>query len=139
MNRIKKRPSLKKKEIFKVKSLLVDPSSMAKPSTGDEFQKRGMAFYARQKFDEAASDLQQAVALDKDNVDAFYSLGMVRKALKLKDEAVAAFTQAINLIMARSDAKTVRYGMLRRLALGHINQLTQGDWNLEKEIWRRST
>ena len=28
--------------------------------------------------------------------------------------------------------------MLRRLTLGHINELTTGDWNLEDEIWHQA-
>ncbi len=134
-----KSPMKKRKEIFQVKSVLVDPFSMDKPSSAPEYLSRGIAFYARQKFVEAEVDLQQAVALDCNNIDAFYSLGMVLKGMQLKDNAVAAFSRAITLILALPDAKTIRYAMLRRLALGHINQLTQGDWNLEKEIWKRNT
>lgn len=129
---------LNRKEIFKVKSLPVNPISMANPTTGAEFQTRGMAFYARQKYPEAEADLQQAVALDSENIDAFYCLGLVLKAMNLKDNSVNAFSRAIDLILQRPDAKNVRFDMLRRLARGHINQLTQGDWNLEKEIWKRS-
>ncbi len=128
----------KKKEIFKVKSVPVDPTKMAEPVTVDDFQKRGMAYYARKQYQEAEKDLNKATSLDPNNIDAFYSLGMVLKAQNKKDVAVAAFTQVINLIHARSDSKQVRYDMLRRLALGHVNELTQGDWNLEKEIWKRA-
>ncbi len=128
----------KKKEIFKVKSVPVDPTKMAEPVTVDDFQKRGMAYYARKQYQEAEKDLTEATSLDANNIDAFYSLGMVLKAENKKDEAVAAFTQVINLIHARSDGTQVKYDMLRRLALGHVNELTQGDWNLEKEIWKRT-
>ncbi len=132
------RKLFKKKEIFKVKSVPVDPTKMAEPVTVDDFQKRGMAYYARKQYQEAEKDLNKATALDTSNIDAFYSLGMVLKAQNKKNEAVAAFTQVINLIHARSDSKQVKYDMLRRLALGHVNELTQGDWNLEKEIWKRA-
>ncbi len=134
MNKNRKQKS---KEIFQVKSVLVDPLSMDKPSKASEYLDRGMAFYARQKYAEAEADLQHAVTLDCNNIDAFYSLGMVLKGMQLRDNAVAAFSRAIELILAFPGAKTIRYDMLRRLALGHINQLTQGDWNLEKEIWKR--
>ena len=127
----------KKKEIFKVKSLPVDPASMGEPKTVDEFQKRGMAYYARKQFAEAEADLKKAISLDSNSIDSFYSLGMVLKANNCKDEAVAAFKKVIDLIHARSGPSETRYDMLRRLALGHVNELTQGDWNLEKEIWKR--
>ena len=127
----------KKKEIFKVKSVPVDPASMGEPTTVDEFQKRGMAYYARKQFKEAEADLKKAVSMDGNNIDSYYSLGMVMKAMNKKDEAVEAFNQAISLIKARPDASAIKYDMLRRLALGHVNEISQGDWNLEKEIWKR--
>ncbi len=131
-------PLFKKKEIFKVKSVPVDPSSMSQPSTVDDYVKRGMAYYARKQFAEAEADLKKAVTMNGNNIDSYYSLGMVLKAMDKKDEAVAAFNQAISLIRARPDAGAVKYDMLRRLALGHVNELTGGDWNLEKEIWKRT-
>ncbi len=126
----------RKKEIFKVKSVSIDPKSMGQPTTVDEFQKRGMAYYARKQFKEAEADLKKAVSMDGDNIDSYYSLGMVLKAMNKNDEAVAAFKQAINIIAAHSDTGGTKNDMLRRLALGHVNELTQGDWNLEKEIWK---
>jgi len=130
------RKLFKKKEIFKVKSLPIDPSSMGEPSTVEELQKRGMAFYARKRFTEAETDLKKAISMDGNNIDSYYSLGMVLKAVNRKEDAVVAFKQALNLISTLPDAKTTKYDMLRRLALGHVNEMTQGDWNLEKEIWK---
>ncbi len=132
------RKLFKKKEIFKVKSLPVDPSSMGEPSTVEDFQKRGMAYYARKQFTEAEADFKKAISMDGNNIDSFYSLGMVLKAMNRKDDAVAAFKQALNLIRAIPDEKTTKSDMLRRLALGHVNEMTQGDWNLEKEIWKHT-
>jgi tetratricopeptide (TPR) repeat protein len=131
-------PLFKKKEIFKVKSVPLDPVNMPQPNTVNDYIKRGMGYYARQQFKEAEADLKKAVSMDGDNIDSFYSLGMVLKAMHKKEEAVAAFNQAISLIRARSDASDVKYDMLRRLALGHVNELTSGDWNLESEIWKRT-
>ena len=130
------RKLFKKKEIYKVKSLPVDPRSMGEPTTVEEYQKRGMAFYARKKFKEAEADLKKATSMDGNNIDSFYSLGMVLKAMNRKDDSVTAFNQALYLITALPDVKTAKYDMLRRLALGHVNEMTQGDWNLEKEIWK---
>jgi tetratricopeptide (TPR) repeat protein len=130
------RKLFKKKEIYKVKSLPVDPTGMGEPSTVDEFQRRGMAYYARKQFNEAEADLKKAISLDGNNIDSFYSLGMVLKAMNRKVDAVAAFKQVLDLISAKPDEKTTKFDMLRRLALGHVNEMTQGDWNLEKEIWK---
>ncbi len=125
-----------KKEIFKVKSVEVDPTTMGEPSTADEYQKRGMAFYARKQYDDAVVDLKKAVSLDGNNIDSFYTLGMVLKAIDRKEEAVQAFTSALDLIKTNPGPNSAKYDMLKRLALGHINEMTQGDWNLEKEIWK---
>ena len=126
----------KKKEIFKVKSMPVDPTSMGEPTTADDFQKRGMAYYARKQYPQAEADLQKAISLDSNHLDSYYSLGMVYKALGNKEESVKAFQQALDLITSSQGKTRVTNDMLRRLALGHINEQTQGDWNLEKEIWQ---
>lgn len=95
-----------------------------------------MAHYARKQYAEAEADLKKAISLDATSIDAYYSLGMVLKADNHKEDAVAAFNKAIELILAKTDASAIKYDMLRRLAVGHVNELTQGDWNLEKEIWK---
>ena len=82
----------KKKEIFKVKSIPIDPTSMTEPTTTEDFLKRGMAFYARKQYDEAESDLKKSISLDSNNLDAYYSLGMVQKALGHKEDAIGSFT-----------------------------------------------
>ncbi len=129
-------PLFKKKEIFKVKSVPVDPGTMGDPSTSEEYTKRGVAYYARKQFNSAETDLKHAILLDENNLDAYYSLGMVLKAVGRKEDAINAFNKVLELINARPDATSTKYDMLRRLALGHYNELKQGDWNLEKEIWK---
>ncbi len=128
-----------RKEILKVKSKPIDPSMMGKPVTAAEFQHRGMAYYARNQLNAAETDLNEAIRMDSNNIDSFYCLGIVYKAMDVKNKAVDAFTQVISLIRAQVGTEKTRNDMLRRLALGHINEITQGDWNLEKEIWKRIT
>jgi tetratricopeptide (TPR) repeat protein len=126
----------KKKEIFKVKSMPVDPTSMGEPTTADDFQKRGMAYYARKQYPQAETDLKKAISLDSNHLDSYYSLGMVFKAANRKEEAVDAFTHVLDLIQANPGVDSTKNDMLRKLALGHMNEINQGDWNLEKEIWK---
>jgi tetratricopeptide (TPR) repeat protein len=128
----------KKKEIFKVKSKPVDPASIGEPNTADEYQRRGMAYYARKQFEPAEIDLQKATQLDPNHIDSYYSLGMVMKAVGRKDDAVSAFKKVISLIANNQDLEKVKFEMLKRLAMGHVNEITQGDWNLEKEIWKHT-
>jgi len=128
----------KKKEIFKVKSKAIEPTSIEDPSTADDVQNSGMAYYARKDYSAAEADLKKALQLDNNHVDAYYSLGMVLKAAGKNEEAVAAFNQVINLIATLGGENATKYDMLRKLALGHVNEITQGDWNLEKEIWKHT-
>jgi tetratricopeptide (TPR) repeat protein len=125
-----------KKEIYKVKSVPMDPASVNDPSTASEYHRRGVAYYARKQYDSAIEDLKKATILEGNMVDAFYSLGMVYKAMNRKEEAVENFQKVVELIAAEGQTGKVSADMLRRLALGHMNELTQGDWNLEKEIWK---
>jgi Tfp pilus assembly protein PilF len=128
-----------KKEVFKVKSIPYDPESMAEPMDADGFIQRGTAFYARKDYSSAINDLNRATAIDGNKIDSFYALGMAYKATQENEKSVSAFRQVLELIKHQADADKVRNAMLRRLALGHINEITQGDWNLEKEIWQRTT
>jgi len=128
----------KKKEIFKVKSKAIDPANIEAPSTADDYQKRGMAYYARKDYNAAEADLNKAIQLDNNHLDAYYSLGMVLKAVGKKEEAVAAFNQVIHLVSTLGGENATKSDMLRKLALGHVNEITHGDWNLEKEIWKHT-
>ena len=125
-----------KKEIYKVKSVPLDPEKFSSPQNAAEYHQRGIAYYARKRYDAAVEDLNQAVALDGTMVDAYYSLGMVLKASGRTEEAVKAFRIVVDLLAPGAGLGKADIDMLRRLALGHINMLTQGDWNLEKEIWK---
>ena len=125
-----------KKEIFKVKSVPLDPATMTNPTTAVEFHRRGTAYYARKQYDSAVEDFKQAIVLDATMVDAYYSLGMVLKAIGRRDEAIAAFQKVVDLVSPEAGSGKVSADMLRKLALGHKNELAQGDWNLEKEIWK---
>ncbi len=127
----------KNKEIFKVKSILIDPATMPAPNTAVEYMRRGMAHYARKQYEQAETDLKHATMVDASLIDAFYGLGMVLKAAGRKEDAVAAFRRVLDLLQSSEIADANRKELLRRLALGHINELTQGDWNLGDEIWQR--
>ena len=113
-----------------------DPAVMDQPTDTASYIRRGYAFYESSKFDEAAQDFRKAFDLDSTSVDAVYGLGMSLKAAGKTDDAVTAFKSAIALIDKGVVADKSRARILRRLALGHVNQITSGDWNLEAEIWQ---
>jgi tetratricopeptide (TPR) repeat protein len=117
----------------------VDPAAMEQPTDTAAYLRRGYAFYGTSQYEEANEDFRRALDLDPTTVDAVYGLGMSLKALGKKEEAVAAFTKAIGLIDQGIVSDKSRARILRRLALGHINEINTGDWNLEAEIWQRIT
>ena len=124
---------LPKKEISKVKSVPLDPEKISNPQNAAEYHQRGIAFYARKQYDLAVADFSQAISLDGNMVDAYYSLGMVLKASGRTADSVKAFSKVADLLAPQAGVGKAEVDMLRRLALGHINMLTQGDWNLEKD------
>jgi len=128
----------RRKEIFKVESEELNPDEFSEPKSAKEYFNRGMAFYARNQYDEAANDMLKAISLDRNNIDAHYGLGMVRKAQDEKEEATKAFQETLKLLEQEKDEKQASIDMLKRLAKGHINEIMLGDWDLEKEVWKRS-
>ena len=114
----------------------VDPVAMEQPTDTAAYLRRGYAFYGVSKYAEAAEDFNKAFDLDSTAVDAVYGLGMSLKAAGKKGEAVTAFKNAIALIDKGVVTDKPRARILRRLALGHVNEITSGDWNLEAEIWQ---
>jgi tetratricopeptide (TPR) repeat protein len=126
----------KKKEIYKVKSITVDPATLRNLTSGDEYLKRGVAYYARKQYENAENDLRTALAMDADPIEVNYCLGMVLKAESKSDEAIQCFEKVLDLLSQSRMKNYDRQAMLRRLAKGHINFIKTGDWDLEKEIWQ---
>jgi tetratricopeptide (TPR) repeat protein len=115
----------------------IDPSLMPEPDDVDGYVRRGWMFHSRGMQDRAESDFQKALARQPDSVDATYVLGLVFKAQERNQEAIKAFQRVVELLDGGVLENKTRVTMLRRFALGHINEITTGDWNLEKQIWRR--
>ena len=88
----------KKKDISKVKSILLDPATMQNPNTSEDYMKRGIAYYARKQYDRAEVDLNTSISLNPDSLDAYYNLGMVLKASFRKEESIKAFEKCIEMI-----------------------------------------
>lgn len=121
----------------KMKTAPLNPDQMPQPSSASGCLSRGMAFYARRKYDQAQADLTLATQMDPKLVDGFYGLGMTLKAKGEKVQAEAAFRQVITLLETGTELNAVSAHMLRRLAMGEINAMTKGDWDLAKEIWQK--
>jgi tetratricopeptide (TPR) repeat protein len=126
----------KKKTIQKVTSVPINPGEIPSPTDFESYMRRGWAYHARGQHQEAEEDLRQALKLDADSVDANYVLGLVMKAQGKKEEAIVCFKKTIDLIEAGKIEDKSKNEIMHRLANGHYNELTIGDWNLEKEIWQ---
>jgi len=114
-----------------------DPNEMPEPNDLAGYIRRGWAFHSRGQHDQAEADFHQAIKLAPNSIDANYVLGLVYKAQGKKEQAIKSFKTVVNLIEADQLEDKIRAEMLRRLATGHVNELSVGDWNLEKEIWQR--
>src|SRR3989338_2008063 len=102
----------------------------AKPNSSAARANLGMGYYGAKRYEEALPEFQAALKLDRNNVDAYYGLGLTLKASGEKKEAIEAFEKAIALAGRLSDE--VKGQMLMRLAQGQINEIKTGDWGLTK-------
>lgn len=130
-------PFKKKKAAAPVVEIAVNPDAMPEPQDVQGYRRRGWAFHTMGSNDKAEADFRRAISIDPEDVDANYALGLVLKAQGRNEEAIASFKKAVALIDAGKVENRDRREMLHRLSLGHVNELTGGDWNLEKEIWQR--
>jgi len=117
---------------------VVDPTEGKEPTDYDGFMRRGWVFHSRGEQEKAESDFRRAISYSPESVDANYALGLVMKAQGQKEQAVELFSKSMELIDGGKIDGHSQSEMMRRLTLGHINELTIGDWNLEDEIWHQA-
>jgi len=125
----------KKKSVGKEETTAIDPNEFKEPTDYNGFMQRGWAYHARENQDQAESDFRRALSYSPESVDANYALGLVMKSQGDKEGAVDLFNKAMELIKQGKIDGHSQSEMMRRLTLGHINELTTGDWNLEDQIW----
>ncbi len=113
---------------------ILDPDKMI-PQSNEDFLERGWLYYARKQFELAQSDINQVLQNEPNNVDGWYVLGLTLKALGKTQKAVDAFSRIDSVINEIDDHQ--RATIISRLAHGQINLLTTGNWNLEKEVWKK--
>ncbi len=128
----------KKKNVKIEETGQIDPNEYKEPIDYDGFIQRGWAYHARGNHDKAESDFRRALSYSPDSVDANYALALVMKSQGNTKEAVELFAKSMDLIKQGKIKDDAKSEMLRRLTLGHINELTTGDWNLEDQIWRQT-
>ncbi|HVN54216.1 MAG TPA: tetratricopeptide repeat protein [Anaerolineaceae bacterium] len=114
----------------------VEPEQI-NPSAAADFVQRGWLFYERMDYPRAEADFHQAIAMQPGDLDAQYALALTLKHMGKSQEAIPIF-ETVNR-MAEQLTDQVRGRMIRRLSTGHINQITQGDWNLAPDVWKRTS
>ena len=117
------------------KKSVPDPTTMS-AKTAMEYASRGWLFYSHKNFEKAVDDFRHALENENKEIDTWYGLGLSLKAAGSGGEAVDAFDEVLGLISSLDDKQ--RSNVLGRLAKGHVNQIKTGDWNLKKEVWKRS-
>ena len=127
----------KKKSTVEMKAVKLDPGDIPEPGDFEGYMRRGWAFHSKRNQAEAEADFKKALTLNAESIEANYALGLTKKADGQTEAAIEYFRKAMNLIEAGKVDEGTQQEMLRRLTLGHINELTDGDWNLEDEIWHQ--
>jgi tetratricopeptide (TPR) repeat protein len=127
----------KKKSKEKEESMELDPTELPEPNEYEGFMRRAWAYHAKGDLERAESDFRRAISYSPESVDANFALGLNLKSQDKTEEAIEAFNNTMKLIEAGRVENDSKKEMLRRLTLGHINELTIGDWNLEEEIWHK--
>ncbi len=111
-----------------------NPDTM-NPQSTDDFLERGWEYYSGKKYELAETDFNLVLQKEPSNVDAWYALGLTLKAMGNLPKALDAFGKIDGVIRQIDDHQ--RATIITRLAHGQINQIKTGNWDLEKEVWKR--
>jgi tetratricopeptide (TPR) repeat protein len=107
----------------------------AHPESAEAHSNLAWGYYGQRQYAEAIQAFNEALRLDRNYIDAHYGLGMALKESGAGRDAVPSFETVVHL--APQLENQVRGQMLVRLAHGHINQISSGDWDLDQEMRRR--
>jgi len=102
------------------------------------FINAGWKFHTEENDQVAEQQFNKALAIDPESIEAYYGLGIVMKNQDNITSMVNNFEKVIQLVDYIEEDRA-KAEMLRRLAMGHINQARNGDWGLEGEIWKHSS
>jgi tetratricopeptide (TPR) repeat protein len=105
------------------------------PHAPSDSARRGWNYYSTKDYSSAEDSFRQALQENPDDIDSLYALGMTLRYAGRSDAAVDVFRKVMDRSAEIQSGSRSR--IVRRLALGHINQIEMGDWNLEKEVWSK--
>lgn len=93
----------------------------------------GWALYGKDAYAEAVQTLSEAQERFPEEIEVIYALALAKKQHGQKESALELFREVVKRSSEIKDEE--RAMMLRRIALGHANQLEHGTWELE--LWER--
>lgn len=93
----------------------------------------GWTYYVQGSYDQASQILSDAKDRFPEDVEVLYALALALKKNGDTDAALRFFRKVT--LLAEKMEDRAKSGMLRRLAIGHANVITEGDWNLSHETW----
>ena len=114
----------------------LDQQARAPGSEAAAWLRFGWALYAAGSYLQAAEAARECRTRSASDPEPSYLMGMALKAAGDGEAAVAAFKAAAAVLPAMQEA--VRGAMLRRLAVGQVNWIERGKWDLEPETWIRT-
>jgi cytochrome c-type biogenesis protein CcmH/NrfG len=114
----------------------LEQQTAAQPDQVDGWLRLGWARYGSARWEAAEQAFRTAHRLAGSDPEPPFGLGLALKKQGKKPEAIRFFREAAE--RTTSVADRARAAILRRLALGHVNFLEQGEWNLEREVWGRA-
>jgi Tfp pilus assembly protein PilF len=107
-------------------------SPISEPKTPENQLATGWGFQVNGEFTKAEAEFRQVLAYDPNSIEGYYGLGMALQSQKHKEEAVAAFQKALELLMTgETNDSSGRATMLRHLLKWQIQrqQPDQGENN----------
>ncbi len=111
----------------------LEASAARNPQDLDAALRLAWAYYGLGRFDRSEEAFERAHRLQADDLEPIFGLGLASKRQGKKSQAVQAFREAAERTSSVADG--ARASILRRLALGHVNHIERGEWDLEREVW----
>jgi len=115
-----------------------DAAGTKKNDELSDFINAGWKFHTEGNDQDAEQQFNKALTIDQESIEAYYGMGIVMKSQDNITAMVTNFEKVIQLV-DQIEGDRAKAEMLRRLAMGHINQARNGDWGLEGEIWKHSS
>jgi tetratricopeptide (TPR) repeat protein len=103
------------------------------PNDVGSYLRLGWAYYSNADYEKASETFSDGVDRFPEDVEIIYALALALKKSGEASKALANFRK-VTLLAEKLEDRS-KSGMLRRLAIGHANVLTEGDWNLAEETW----